>query len=173
MTSISALPGAYAVQFSLPRARDLTVGKLGKFHFPAGEYFYLGSARGPGGLQTRIGRHLAGPPIKPHWHIDRLHAVARAQAYCYLLYQEVQFGLEPRGSVPSVECIWSQALAELPGAQIPVPGFGASDCHRGCRAHLVGFPPHHLFTVDPLDVKKCLARAIQLPIPAVCCARVT
>jgi Uri superfamily endonuclease len=36
-----------------------------------------------------------------------------------------------------LECAWSQALAELPTAGIPVPRFGASDCHSGCKAHLV------------------------------------
>ena len=30
-------------------------------------------------------------------------------------------------------------LLELPGASVPVPGFGSSDC-RACPAHLVALP---------------------------------
>jgi hypothetical protein len=35
------------------------------------------------------------------------------------------------------ECAWAEGLAGLPGAAIPVPRFGASDCH--CPAHLIHF----------------------------------
>jgi Uri superfamily endonuclease len=40
----------------------------------------------------------------------------------------------------SLECVWSQALAALPGATIPVRGLGSSDCRSGCGAHLVQLP---------------------------------
>ena len=50
------------------------------------------------------------------------------------------------GGIP-LECVWSQALLELPGASAPVRGFGASDCHSGCEAHLV-------FFVQPQDLLK-------------------
>ena len=35
------------------------------------------------------------------------------------------------------ECVWARALAGLPGALIPAPHFGASDCR--CPAHTVHF----------------------------------
>lgn len=39
-----------------------------------------------------------------------------------------------------LECRWVGALVALPGAVAPVKGFGASDCARGCPAHLVLLP---------------------------------
>jgi len=40
-----------------------------------------------------------------------------------------------------MECTWSQALAQLPGAHTPIPGFGSSDCQYCCAAHLVALAP--------------------------------
>jgi Uri superfamily endonuclease len=119
-------PGTYAVHLRLLNDQLLQIGRLGIFSFPAGEYVYSGSAFGPGGLRARLGRHLRGRG-KPHWHIDYLRGAARVLGAWYSL------------SAHSLECQWSQALAELPGAFIPAPRFGASDCHSGCRAHLVAF----------------------------------
>ncbi len=141
METIPALPGAYALQLTLPRAKELKVGRLGEVHLPAGEYIYMGSACGSGGLRARLGRHLAPAPPNCHWHIDYLHSIAQASAYCYLLYPGNQASVGEASISPAVECLWSQALAALPGASVPVHGFGTSDCRRGCRAHLVAFPP--------------------------------
>ena len=66
-------PGSYLLWLYLPQSQDLSIGKLGTFKFPAGEYIYLGSAHGPGGLRARLGRNLRGSGAV-HWHIDGLRA---------------------------------------------------------------------------------------------------
>ena len=123
--------GAYALVLRMERPALLRVGVLGEAPFPAGVYVYLGSARGPGGIRARLGRHLRGEG-HPRWHVDYLRAVARPVAYA--------FTTAPPPDRPW-ECIWSQALAALPETWVPLPGFGASDCRQGCPAHLVAFPP--------------------------------
>lgn len=125
-------PGAYAVVLCLGRPTRLRVGALGEAEFPAGVYVYLGSARGPGGVRARLGRHLRGVG-RPRWHVDALRAVAQPIAWGYTT--------APPPGLPW-ECAWSQhLLAAHPHAFVPLPGFGASDCAHGCPAHLVGFPP--------------------------------
>ena len=125
-----ALPGTYALFLRLPAPAELVIGRLGMFSFPAGDYVYTGSARGPGGLRARLRHHLR-PVQRPHWHIDYLRAREVVTGGVYAVQEEV-----PAGSVP-LECAWSQALLALSDASVPVQGFGASDCGAGCRAHLV------------------------------------
>jgi Uri superfamily endonuclease len=138
----------------LDRAAVVSVGRLGKKELPAGKYAYLGSAMGPGGLRARLGRHLRGEG-KPHWHIDALRRVALVQAVCYLTVPWVT--VEQR-----LECLWGQALAGLPGAAVPIPGFGASDCRLGCPAHLVALPSADL----PYGA---LVSAAHVPLDALIC----
>lgn len=130
---LPAAPGAYALHLRLARPLELAVGRLGMKSFPAGEYLYLGSACGPGGLRSRLGRHLQGEG-KRRWHIDYLRLAAEVGGCIYVEADVLTGALRPP------ECMWSQALAGLPEAAIPAPGFGAGDCRCGCRAHLVAFP---------------------------------
>lgn len=127
-SSLPADPGTYLLQLHLSRPRVLTIGRMGRVRFPAGDYAYVGSAFGPGGLRARLGRHLRSVG-RPRWHIDALRAVANLRGYCFVATDR------------SLECDWSQALAALPGARITAPGFGSSDCRSGCRAHLIAFSP--------------------------------
>jgi len=90
----------------------------------SGRYVYAGSAYGPGGIDARVARHLR-PAKKPHWHIDRLTAAGRV----------VDWIAVPGGD----ECRILAAAMTLPGATVPEPGFGSSDCRR-CPAHLVRVP---------------------------------
>ncbi len=136
---ISTLPlsaGAYALQLHLNQNHRIQVGKFAQAIFPAGEYIYLGSAHGPGGLRARLGRHMRGTG-KPHWHIDYLRCVAEVQSAGYILVQD-------EDSKHPMECTWSQALSKFHRAYIPLAGFGAGDCHSGCQAHLVGFPASYI-----------------------------
>jgi Uri superfamily endonuclease len=128
MIELPDLAGTYAVSFTLQQAVKVRIGQLGWFDFLAGEYLYLGSAQGPGGLRARLGRHLRGIGVT-RWHIDYLRPHLDIRAVGYLL-----------GST-NLECNWSQSLATLPAACLPAKGFGASDCVRGCPAHLIAFPP--------------------------------
>ena len=66
------MKGSYVLLIHLTGSVSLTVGRLGRFYFPAGYYIYFGSALG--GLEARIGRHLR-QHKKTHWHIDWLTAV--------------------------------------------------------------------------------------------------
>jgi Uri superfamily endonuclease len=119
--------GSYTLVLELKRVHSLMIGRLGKVTLPAGVYAYVGSALGAGGLRTRVSRHLRGDG-KLHWHIDYLRSVARVVNCFYTVSDE------------PLECIWSQALAALPGATLAAPGFGSSDCRSGCRSHLVRLP---------------------------------
>jgi Uri superfamily endonuclease len=58
-TNVPSAQGTYALLLNLPRAIHLRVGKFGAYRFPQGDYVYVGSAFGPGGLRARITRHLA------------------------------------------------------------------------------------------------------------------
>ncbi len=131
MINVDALPdgrGCYALHLHLSQPRTLRIGQLGRFTFPSGEYIYVGSALGSGGLRARVGRHLRGDG-KVHWHIDYLRrAVAEVQNCFYTVTDK------------PLECEWSKALAALPDAMVPVPYFGSSDCRAGCISHLIAFP---------------------------------
>ena len=130
---ISAEAGSYLLWLHLPQSKILTVGKLGSFTFPEGDYAYLGSARGPGGLRARLGRHLRGNG-KTRWHIDYLRAAAHLRGYGFVIHRRGMMCRAP------MECDWSQKLAALPKSRIVALGFGASDCNLGCATHLICFP---------------------------------
>ncbi len=124
-------PGAYVLVLYLSRKRTVSVGRLGRFSFPQGAYVYLGQAGGSGGLRARLLRHVRGPSVL-RWHIDFLRTWAEPVA--------VGWRLGPVGPEGPWECVWSRRLIALDGVWVPVPGFGASDCRRGCPAHLLGLP---------------------------------
>lgn len=120
--------GSYVLVLEIRRSHTLRVGRFGEVTLPAGVYAYAGSAFGSGGLRARLGRHLQGSGAM-HWHIDQVRTVAEVRACFYTV------------SDTRLECAWSQALAALPGAMLPVRGLGSSDCRSGCAAHLIGLPP--------------------------------
>ena len=135
------LRGSYVLVMRLREPTSVAVGQLGEFEFPAGWYTYAGGARGPGGLASRVDRHQRASKTL-HWHVDYLRAHADVLAVWYAV------GRQRR------ECRWAQALCELPGASMPAPRFGASDCR--CRAHLVHFP-------DPPNRPR-FARSVDEPV---------
>ncbi len=117
-------PGAYVLLIELGAPLLLEVASLPRAVLPAGRYAYCGSAYGPGGLRARIGRHLRADKAL-RWHVDRLTAAGRVV--------DVQ-------AVPGRrECDLLARVLDMPGAAVPVPGFGSSDCRR-CPAHLVALP---------------------------------
>jgi len=117
-------PGAYALVLALPAAVGLPVPRPRGGTLPAGRYAYFGSARGPGGLAARVGRHLRADK-RPRWHIDLL--LEHAQVDGVLVW--------PDGA----ECAWRAAVQAKGGAWAPLPGLGSSDCRR-CPAHLLALP---------------------------------
>ena len=116
--------GAYVLIIELPVPFALDIATLPRARLAPGRYAYCGSAYGPGGLKARIGRHLRADKAV-RWHVDRLTAAGRI----------VDFRAVPGGR----ECDLLDRLLEAPGAVVPVPGFGSSDC-RACPAHLVALP---------------------------------
>jgi Uri superfamily endonuclease len=126
-----ALPrssGTYALVLIAEQSKTVDVGALGTLDVEPGAYVYAGSAFGPGGLRARVGRHArTGGAL--HWHVDYLRAATQLEKV-WLTTDDARR-----------ECLWAQTLADLPGATIPLHGFGASDC--SCAAHLVRFddPP--------------------------------
>ena len=120
--------GTYVVALWLASDQAISVGRLGTIQFPAGCYLYVGSALGPGGLRARVARHQRRLESgkRAHWHVD------------YLREHTIWGGAWGRFSHQRVECVWAASLRCLPDAQIPAPGFGASDCR--CPSHLVHVP---------------------------------
>jgi Uri superfamily endonuclease len=139
LVTIPALPGIYALQLRLSEPERIYVGALGEALFPPGDYVYVGSACGAGGLRGRLSRHLRSSP-KLHWHIDYLRQVAQVVAWAFALHNRGTFLSSNDRHPGSSECEWYQALASTPGALVPLRGFGASDCTHGCPAHLALFP---------------------------------
>lgn len=114
-------PGAYILQIELAEAVLVSTARQPPIGLLPGRYFYCGSANGPGGLSSRLARHMRhGKSL--HWHIDQL---------------------TERGAVTGAwivrngrECDLVAMLAPLP---MPIPGFGSSDCSR-CLSHLLYLP---------------------------------
>ena len=111
-----AAPHTYQLLIHVRRPVRLTIGRLGRFVFPAGTYVYTGSARR--NLEARIARHRRREKTL-RWHVD------------YLLASPHVAVVDVRRSAHG-ECAWNQAG----GGTVVVPGFGASDCHEGCGSHL-------------------------------------
>lgn len=125
MVSLPAEPGVYALVMRLPRWTAFRAGALGMCVLPQGWYVYLGSARGPGGLRARVGRHLRRAGKRAHWHMDHLRPHVRIHAVWWTPAAEMH------------ETDWVQAAATLPGARPGPPGFGAGDSPH--PTHLFGF----------------------------------
>ena len=137
---IQSDPGIYAVELYLREIIQLEVGQLGVFTFPRGEYIYVGSAFGPGGLKARMGRHIGGEIDKVHWHIDYLSPFTKVRAFCYLPVCTTDVGKKSLREQKLLECRWVNIIFTKFNPAIPAPGFGASDCFSGCKAHLAAFP---------------------------------
>jgi Uri superfamily endonuclease len=149
--------GTYALVLHLEGREEITVGKLGTFIFPAGYYLYVGSALGPGGLEARLARHRPSIRLrraqssrsghrcrdkKLRWHID------------YLLEHVQLVEVWSVASTDKLECLWAWAAQELPGSEIPVPGFGSSDCR--CPSHLIRLarkPSFEKFTTKMANIQ--------------------
>ena len=124
---VSPNRGSYLLWYYLPRATLLNVGRLGRQSFVRGWYGYCGSAMGPGGLRARLRHHLS-PPSRHHWHIDYFKSSACLREIWLCEGDNREHDL-------------SFKLTEL-GAQVPVAGFGSSDCR--CISHLVRLPSYSL-----------------------------
>ena len=115
--------GSYCLIFHLKNSINVSIGKLGTFLFDSGYYYYFGSAKGGGGLRARMNRHLSREK-KKFWHFDYLRPQMIFIA-AVITFQTNQ------------ECVWCQKIQENFAFNVPVKGFGASDCLSSCKAHLL------------------------------------
>lgn len=116
--------GTYVLVMKLASDTTIPVGQLGPVAFSAGFYVYTGSAFGPGGLTSRVGRHLKHSE-KHRWHIDYLRGFAEIIEIWYTFHPE------------KAECRWAEIFQTTRGVRIACPGFGSSDCR--CNSHLFFF----------------------------------
>jgi len=114
--------GIYQLLIYLPYKKDIEIGKLGRFQFKAGYYVYTGSAMN--GLESRIARHKR-KQKRRHWHIDYL-----------LEYAEI-IDIVTYPTIEKLECYFNNQILLKQNCQIPVKGFGSSDCN--CITHLLYF----------------------------------
>ena len=121
-------PGSYALLLACSSVHRRRIGRLGRLATRPGCYVYVGSALGSGGVAARVGRHLAAP-VRRHWHVDYLRP-ATCLTECWLAYDSKRREHE-----------WADVFADMPGASVPLRGFGCSDC--ACGSHLFFFasPP--------------------------------
>ncbi len=128
--------GIYILIARLEQDRDIKIGALGRTHFKAGFYLYVGSAKN--GLEQRISRHLR-EKKKKHWHIDHLLEYAKV----------VDVKIKTGGS--ENECLLAKKVSEFTSA---MENFGSSDCR--CKGHLF-YHPEDLSSLsqelDRLDVE--------------------
>ena len=123
--------GIYTLLLLVSEEVSLAIGKLGKQRFPRGYYTYTGSALGKGAtsLKHRIARHLR--KEKPRfWHIDYLLADENVSVEAVLAAETNR----------KMECAINSRIKGIEGAEVPVKGFGASDCRKICGSHLLYFP---------------------------------
>ena len=124
MSGLTSRPGTYALLLASTETRCLRIGRLGSLTLRPGWYVYVGSAFGPGGVRARLAHHRK-RAARPHWHVDHLRLHAQLE--------RVWFTHDPVRR----EHQWAQAMQRLPGAEMPLHGFGSSDC--ACTSHLVRF----------------------------------
>jgi Uri superfamily endonuclease len=117
--SINPEHSLYTIYLQLNDTQDISIGRLGNFHFQKGIYIYIGSAKK--NILHRIKRHKE-VEKKYHWHFDYLR---------------------PYGTIINIitydnsftECGLADKIRKDVGGSIPVKGFGASDCK--CGSHLI------------------------------------
>jgi Uri superfamily endonuclease len=113
------LGGTYVLLLRNSRVKRIRIGKLGVLLFGKGFYAYFGSMFGPGGLKSRIRRHLGKKKVK-HWHIDYLLNQMRIEAVYVLPGKNLE----------------SQLSRKAVQRYSHVQGFGCSD-KRSDRSHLI------------------------------------
>jgi Uri superfamily endonuclease len=123
--------GVYMLILFVPKEVTLTIGRLGKQRFPMGYYTYTGSALGKGSsnLKHRISRHLRKEKQR-FWHIDYLLADPNVSVEAVVAAETSN----------DLECSLNRHMKKMKEAEVPVNGFGASDCTKNCGSHLLYFP---------------------------------
>jgi sugar fermentation stimulation protein A len=109
--------GIYIAVFYLPQRQKIAVGKIGRFVFQKGFYFYVGSAQR--NLSARLERHSKKKKAL-RWHID------------YISVKAEMLGAITIPGHCELECQLAKKFGKM--FELSMPGFGASDCR--CGGHL-------------------------------------
>jgi Uri superfamily endonuclease len=117
-------PGVYTLILQIQTDHTLNIGSLGSVHLTIGRYLYTGSALGPGGLETRISRHLM-KEKRVFWHIDYLTVNQHVNVQAFIKAE----------CLCRMECsVNQQLLSHL--SVTPIIKFGSTDCSE-CPGHLL------------------------------------
>jgi Uri superfamily endonuclease len=101
---------------------EIKIGKFGNLKISEGLYAYVGSAFGGGGINSRVSRHIK-VNKKCRWHVDYLRR--------HMRMKEIWTHIGNRDN----EHHFAKVLTTFSGAEIPMKGFGSSDCN--CLTHLI------------------------------------
>ncbi|WP_297003536.1 GIY-YIG nuclease family protein [Thalassospira sp. UBA848] len=139
LRQLPKVAGAYVLVIELEDDLTLQNKRFNGITLAKGTYLYCGSANGPGGIAARVKRHCKATK-KPHWHVDELTSNGAGRVVSVLAV--------PGGN----ECVLRAALQE-PDTQVPVPGFGSSDCHS-CLSHLIGVTKSYVPTLAKITLSQ-------------------
>jgi len=122
--------GVYTLIIFARSTAPLKIGGLGEKMIERGHYTYTGSALGSGSssLAGRISRHLR-KSKKKRWHIDYLLGSEGAEVKAVLAMITER----------NMECEMNQHLMRELNPEVPIIGFGSSDCAMRCKSHLLYF----------------------------------
>lgn len=120
MIELLSISGTYAIWLRSNEKKVIEIGKFGQIQTIPGFYVYIGSAFGPGGIKTRVGRHLR-QEKNLRWHIDYLRQHT-APIEVWIAYEK------------HLEHQWAEKINKHRETSIPLAGFGSSDCR--CPTHL-------------------------------------
>lgn len=123
------IKGNYTLIIGLNTPTRIRIAKH-DWRFQRGYYAYTGSAMGnhATSLRQRVARHVR-KMKKQHWHIDYFLSSNKARVITIIA---------AAGDV-NKECEIAERIQRIEGARVPIAGFGASDCQRNCKSHLVHF----------------------------------
>jgi Uri superfamily endonuclease len=128
LSTLSDVNGNYTLLIFIKAQKQIAIGRMGTKHFQKGYYAYTGSAFGKGSLSLggRIQRHIRKRKTR-RWHIDYL-----------LSNKDVSLKAVVAGVMrQKMECAINRCLRDTFHAQIPLSGFGSSDCKEHCCSHLL------------------------------------
>ena len=116
--------GIYILEIFAKSPFKLEHNRFGSNLFSKGYYYYVGSAQK--NLTQRIQRHIK-KYKKQHWHIDYLTCNKNVEIKNIYVIKDL-----PKKH----ECILNKELVTKYHLQIPIKGFGSSDCNN-CESHLL------------------------------------
>lgn len=119
LNAIPKAPGIYALILKVHQTLEIAIKSLGFVNLKPGIYCYIGSARGYGGLYSRISHHIRRPKPRIRWHIDYL-TNNPSISIISVVYAVTDMDLESifANNVSTSRC-WSSTI----------PRFGATDKH--------------------------------------------